>query len=204
MADIFSSKPEFHMTALGRVMLPMSIDLQILEDFAATVMRHSVREQLGVSRQESHDLFEEERQNLYLDDVREIGIWCLALGKISSKWVNNDVRLLAREWTLKGLRELTIALPSLTSGPFGVLSKLEIITIFMRVIRLADVLLNWEYSIAEEITLPPRLNCLVAMEQLLSATREFPLHAQAQKALGDSIQRGRLGLEQLERGGGDP
>lgn len=201
MADIFSSQHDFHMMVLGRIMLPTLISPEILKDFAATVVRHSVRQQLGLARKESYDLFEEERQNLYLDDIREIGIWCLALGKVSPERMDNHVELLARKWTLEGLRELTVALPSLTSGPFGVLSKLEIITLFMRVIQLADILVQWEYNSVQESTTPIRPACLTEMEQLLSATREFPLHAQAQKALENSVQRGQLGLEQLKRGG---
>jgi hypothetical protein len=199
LAQTFSRMEDFHFLALSRVMLPPSIEVDVPCAFADLVSRHSVSKQLDIARQECHDLFEEESQNLYWDDVREIDIWYLALSNVSSARVDVDIRNLAGYWTLQGLCELRTALPNLTSGPFGDLSKLEIITLFMRVIRLAELMLQWRDSSDCGTGSSSRPTYLVEMERLLYAAQEYPLHLQVQKVLEDGVRRGQLGYEQLER-----
>lgn len=199
MAEIFAGNADFHVLVLSRVMLPISIELNVLNSFAALAWRHSVRKQLDLARQESYDLFEEESQNLYLDDIREINIWSSVLEKISPERLNDDVKVLVKEWTLGGLRELISALPCLTPGPFGVLSKPEMIALFMRVIRMADQSLYWEYSTRFGVKPPQKSRYLVEMERLLFAAGKYPIHPQAQNALEDGVRRGQVGHEQLEK-----
>lgn len=199
MAERFSSNADFHMITLSRVMLPITIELDVLSGFATLVSRHSVKNQLQSARRECYDLFEEERQNLYLDDIREIEIWYSALGRISPVSIYNDIRSLVGNWVLDGLRELTAALPSLTSGPFGSLSKLEIIILFMRVIKLAGQLLKWEYNSDEGVRYPQESPHLTELKGLLHAARGRQIHPPAQKALEEGVQCGQLGFEQLER-----
>jgi len=193
LAEAFSKVEEFHSMALSRIMFPPSTEFNVPRAFDALVSRYSVSEQLDSARHESHDLFEEERQNLYWDDVREIAIWYLALTKVSSAWLNVDLRELVGRWTLEGLCELRTALPSLTSGPFGDFSKLEIITLFMRVIRLAELMLQWGDSSGCDPGLPLKSNYLIEMERLLDAAQEHSLHPHVQKVLEDGVRRGQLG-----------
>ncbi len=199
IVDNFTSLAQWHLTAFSRLMLPTTNELDVLDNFAALASIHSVRNQLELARQESHDLFEEERQNLYLDDIREVDIWFLALGKVSRTWIDDDITIMVAAWALDGLRELTAALPSLTSGPFGVMSKLEIITLFIRVIRLADLSLQWDNSSDWGIAPPQRPSYLIEMERLQHAAREYPIHPQAQRALDDTVRSAHLDFERLEK-----
>jgi Putative death-receptor fusion protein (DUF2428) len=192
LAEAFSLVQDFHSMALGRIMFPSSTKVNVPHIFDVLLLHCSVSKQLDSARQESHDLFEEERQNLYRDDVGEIDIWYLALTKVSSAWIDVNVRKLAGHWTLEGLCELRTALPSLTSGPFGDLSKLEIITLFMRVIRLAELTLQWEDSSDCDPGLRSKPTHLIEMERLLSAAQEHPLPSDVQKVLEDGVRRGQL------------
>lgn len=198
IAERFTSDEGFHLTAFSRLMLPPSVEFYDLESFSAIALRQSVRNQLDAARHETYDLFEQERQNLYVDDVREIDIWYSALGKVSHTLLYDFVDLVG-DWAVEGLRELTAALPGLTSGPFGILSKLEIVTLFMRVIRVADLALQWGYSSDWGIATPRKSPYYIEMERMLSATREYPAHPQAQKALEEGFRRGQLAFEELER-----
>jgi Putative death-receptor fusion protein (DUF2428) len=193
LVEAFPGVADFHSMALSRIMFPPSAEVYFPHNFDVLVSRCSVSKQLDAARHESHDLFEEERQNLYWDDVREIDIWYMALTKVSSAWLDVDFRELAGHWTLEGLRELKTALPSLTSGPFGDLSKLEIIILFMRVIRLAELMLQWRNSSDCDPGLPSKSTYLIEMERLLSAAQEHPLHPQVQKVLEDGVRRSQLG-----------
>ncbi len=200
MEEVFTSHTEFHIAAFSRIMFPISIDLDDLEDeFKTLAFRYSVQKQLDLARHESHELFEEERQNLYLDEIREIDIWYSALGKVPHTWVEDDVRLLVGDWALEGLRELTCALSSLNPGPFGVLSKLEFIVLLWRVIRVAELSLQWDYNCSWRMATSTKPSYLQEMSRLLSAAREYQLHPQAQKALEDCVQRCQIESERLER-----
>lgn len=198
--EVFTSQTEFHIAAFGRLMFPISIEFDGLEDeFANLVFLYSVNNQLELARHESHDLFEEERQNLHVDEIREIDIWYSALGKVSHTWLDDDVRLLVGDWALEGLRQLTSALSSLNSGPFRVLSKLEFIVLFWRVIRVAELSLQWDFNCDWGIGLPTKPSYLMEMSRLLSAAMEYQVHPQAQKALEDCVRRGQTEFEGFER-----
>ncbi|KAF7504402.1 hypothetical protein GJ744_002268 [Endocarpon pusillum] len=196
--EAFTGHTEVHIAALSRIMFPILMELDGLEDeFANLAFRYSVKHQLDLACHESHDLFEEERQNLYVDEIREIDLWYSALGKVSHTWLDDDVRLLVGDWALEGLRELTSALPSLRSGPLGVLSKLEFIILFWRVIRLAELSLQWDYNCSGSMQSPKESPYLMEMARLLSAAREYQVHPQAQKALEDSVRRGQIEPERF-------
>ena len=198
--EAFKSHTEFHIAALSRIMFPILMEFDDLEDgFANLAFRYSVKNQLALACHESHDLFQEERQNLYVDEIREIDIWYSALGKVSHTWLDDDVRFLVGDWALEGLRELTSALSSLCSGPFGVLSKLEFVVLFWRVIRLAELSLRWDYNCSWGIKSPKESSYLMEMARLLSVAREYQVHPQALQALEDSVGRGKIEFERFER-----
>jgi Putative death-receptor fusion protein (DUF2428) len=199
LAESFSSNNEFHLIALSRIMFPMSVEPGALRDFAGLVSRHSIEKQFRIACQECHELFEEERPNLYWDDIREINIWYLALGKISAASLNHDVRTRVGEWALEGLLQLTNSLPGLIAGPFGILSKVEPLTVFMSAIRLADICLHWDCGSGLGARPTGRSSYLVGMERLLLVVQECSIHPQVQKALEDGIRRGQLALKQYKK-----
>jgi Putative death-receptor fusion protein (DUF2428) len=195
MAEIFSSNDEFHLLALTRILLPTSIEFDELTHFADLTSSHSVRNQLDCAQQESHDLFEEERQNLYLDDFSEIEIWHSTLGKVAPSRLDDGVRALVGSWALDGLRELAAVLPALSHGPFGVSWKAEFVTLLIRVIKTADLSLQWHYSSDKSCTSPQKSAHLIEIERLQSVTRERPIHPRAQKALERTVRTAQLSVE---------
>lgn len=199
LAENFTNKDEFHFAALSRLMFSPLNEFEDMDShvdsFKALTSQYSVGRQLDLARQVSYDLFEEERQNLYLDDVREINFWWSIIRRISRIWIQDDILFFVGNWALEGLRELIAALPTLNDGPFGVSSKLEVIALILRVISVADLSLIWEDN-SDSGSFPPRKSAnLEEMEGLLFLGRKYGIHPQAQKALEDSVRRGQLNLE---------
>lgn len=197
LGQVYSNKDEFHIITFSRLMFSTTVEIDDLDEFAALASCHSVKQQLDLATQVSYELFEEEKQNLYLDIVREIYVWHSVLVKVSRTGIKDDILLTVGDWALEGLRELTTTLPSLNDGTFGVLSKLETICLFVRVIKVADLVRRWEYSCYSGPETLQRSAHQIEMERLLCLARKHPVHPQVQRALEDSLQVGRLDLEHL-------
>jgi hypothetical protein len=196
--ECFGGQNEFHWSALSRLMFSHSDIVGSPEEFKALSLRYAVEYQLELSQRASYDLFEEERQNLYLDDVREIEIWHAALSKISASCIDAGLIALVQDWTLGGLRQLTAALSDISSGPFGTLSKGEMVTLIFRIIQLADLSIQWDLD-GDMGVLPRQAPLhLCELERLVEASRRLPLQNRAQMALEESVRKGRAGVEQLQ------
>jgi hypothetical protein len=196
MAKSFSGMDEFHLLALGRVMFSSSQGLENTSKFAMLASTQSVKEQLTAAQWQSYDLFEEERQNLYADDVREIQAWDSALGHIPPETLDDAVRQLVGDWALDGLQELANALPALGGGPFGVLWRVEIMALFVRTISIASRFLQWDYDSGfgrQSQTKSPHLR---EMESLMAIAEKYPLQPQVHKILNEAVQKGQGVLEQ--------
>lgn len=91
---------------------------------------------------DSNALFEEERQNLYIDDVREVGIWSKVLKSITGP--EEGCLNSLGHWVLTGLRDLVKYLNDEVDfdGPLGRTSEPEVLILFVQVIELAGVLLS--------------------------------------------------------------
>lgn len=93
-------------------------------------------------RQDSTVLFEEEKQNLFIDDVREVGVWSRALVQLhKSAYVGTPLREVST-WASDGLTYLH-SLVSPGAEPDGLLgwaSKPEIFILGSRVIAIASAL----------------------------------------------------------------
>lgn len=86
-------------------------------------------------------LFIQEKQNLFIDDVREAEIWAGALADIHPQ--PEAISKSALEaWTLDGIFSLTVTVRDNFDGPLGWTSKPEVFTIGMRVILAAKLLLH--------------------------------------------------------------
>jgi hypothetical protein len=198
-AECFAKTHDFHLGALGRLMFPVPLVMEDLGSFTMMASQHSVQQQLDLCQRVSYQLFEEERQNLYVDEIREIEIWRSALGKVSRTWINEKLVVLVENWALKGLQQLTAAMPNINGGPFGMVSKREMVTLFVRVIRLAELCVHWEIS--SDFGSKPQQTPVHQheMERLLTVSREFSMHSRAQKVLEDSVRNGRRVLDSSRR-----
>lgn len=93
-------------------------------------------------RQDSTVLFEEEKQNLFIDNVREVEVWSRALVQLQqSAYIDSPVREVST-WAHEGLAYLT-SLVGPSAEPDGLLgwaSKPEILSLGFRVIAIASAL----------------------------------------------------------------
>lgn len=122
---------------------------RIVEDVAAIMEEKlsremkliPLRELLGQAGKEDNALFVEERQNLFIDDVREAERWADILKVLSHSAVEKFAPAF-EEWVLEGLSALLDSAKEI-DGPLGWTSKPEVFALGMRVIIAARVLLDW-------------------------------------------------------------
>ncbi|KAK5010095.1 hypothetical protein LTR28_011832 [Elasticomyces elasticus] len=101
-----------------------------------------VQELLHNASQDDAALFAEERQNLYVDPVREARVWSQVLMRLP---LNGFVVPLISQlgtWTEQGLAVLTNMTRIEQDGPLGWSSKPEVFTLGMSIIFAAEILLN--------------------------------------------------------------
>jgi hypothetical protein len=104
---------------------------------------YSVKVLLESLKKTSNALFEEERQNLYIDDVREVEIWSYVLKSIEppeEEYLNS-----LGDWVLTALQDLSDYLNEKVNsdGPLGLTSQADTLVLFLRVTELAGVMLHW-------------------------------------------------------------
>jgi hypothetical protein len=119
-----------------------------------------------------NDLFAEEKQNLYVDDVREIKCWTRALSRSAFDSLSPKQIHAAFDWTLEGLDRTLVSLqdsqtseqsstpsnvdmsrslgtnnnqldPSMLVHPLGPAYDHELLVIFLQVVSLAGILLAY-------------------------------------------------------------
>ncbi|KAF2144155.1 uncharacterized protein K452DRAFT_316890 [Aplosporella prunicola CBS 121167] len=113
------------------------------EDNAPKALALSVQALLERARKESTALFAREKQNLFVDPVREAVVWCAALEQLAPAAVPRDLARTLGEWVVRGLAVLTETAKRDHDGALGWASKAEVWTLGMRVLCAADVLLAW-------------------------------------------------------------
>lgn len=87
-------------------------------------------------------VFEEEKQNLYLDPVNESDAWTeVALGMERTTWSQSLCREL-REWALDGLEYLANRIMIGDDGPLGPCLKQDIFAIFVQILNGARLALH--------------------------------------------------------------
>jgi hypothetical protein len=102
------------------------------------------QEQLAEARMENSALFAQEKQNLYIDETREIELWAGVLERLlfeadpSSSFADAF-----EQWVVDGIRELTVTTRAEVDGSLGWSSNPEVFTLGMRVLYGAKVLLKW-------------------------------------------------------------
>jgi hypothetical protein len=95
------------------------------------------RQRLAEALVENDDLFRVERQNLYINDMRESCVWKKVLERqnIAPKYL-----LALRDWVLEGFQVLSEHIESNHDGPLGWTSKQETYSFVVEVINAARVL----------------------------------------------------------------
>ncbi|KAK2756662.1 hypothetical protein FQN54_005107 [Arachnomyces sp. PD_36] len=127
--------------------------------------------------QSSTVLFEEEKQNLFIDDAWEADVWSDVLGRLSipSKRIHPTLSKKFPQWVSDGLLSLTEAAQlEGAGGLLGFTSKPEIFVIGLRVIQAARLLLSKDLAVGFDFD--KRLLTTRAI-QLLYVGREAWVHS---------------------------
>lgn len=98
---------------------------------------------LEQAQRNSTTLFVQEKQNLFVDDVREVVIWSRVLKSLSDEAVTRSRAAYFSKWIWSGLSVFMDAAKAQGDGPLGWTSKPEVFAIGMRLIYGAEVLLHW-------------------------------------------------------------
>lgn len=103
-----------------------------------------VSELIADYRKESTVLFEEEKQNLFIDDVREADIWSRALARLEPSAYKQSPVHEVSSWVHEGLVYLRslVAPGTQPDGLLGWVSKPEIFTLGLRVIYIASAFIS--------------------------------------------------------------
>jgi len=132
-----------------------------------------VHDLLISARIEDTSLFVQEKQNLFVDEVREAEIWSVALVLLSAAACDESIAADFLSWVIEGIATLTETAKSEIDGPLGWTSKPEVFTLGLRVIFGAGVLLRWEKA---GIINGSGGSVLVGLEALKEAGRKTLLH----------------------------
>lgn len=107
--------------------------------------------QLREARMENAALFAREKQNLFLDPVREVGVWGEVLGGLSlcggdggDGAVSARVVRALEEWCVAGLRELRLLAERERDGAMGWFGRGEVFLLGWRVVGAVRVVLGWK------------------------------------------------------------
>ncbi|OGM51318.1 HEAT repeat protein [Aspergillus bombycis] len=149
----------------------------------------TVEAQLAELRKESTTLFEEERQNLFIEEIREVDIWsCRLLGLREAAFSERGVKETSK-WVSDGLSYVAdiMANESEKDGLVGWASKPETFTLGVRLISLAAVLVSEEFA-ASGYLYEDRTALKEKLQKLLANGETALLHdnwiARIQNALG--------------------
>lgn len=88
-------------------------------------------------------LFVIEKQNLYIDEVREAVLWAQVLKRLSARAIPGSLAAALSVWVIEGLDELISRARTHNDGPLGWTWKPEVFTAGWQVVCAADVLLHW-------------------------------------------------------------
>ncbi|KAJ9496091.1 hypothetical protein H2202_008337 [Exophiala xenobiotica] len=145
--------------ALAKVMrVGWDSESSFFEREVVQLFEASVSSRLAGIIKSKTDLFAEERQNLYIDDIREIEGWTKVLDQSAYRQLPQEQLQPMFVWISGGLDQVLAMLQveqkridrgasfsiSTFVHPLGVTYDHELLVVFLQVISLAGVLLNWE------------------------------------------------------------
>jgi len=121
-------------------------------------------------------VFVKEKQNLYIDTVREAGVWAETLIKLDSDAFVVEVADALEIWTTDGLSHILDTLKQIEDAAFGSTSIPEVFTLFMRIILSAKVILSRPIPASAQGNKREH-PCGRLLQALLKSGREKNLHS---------------------------
>lgn len=131
-------------------------------------------EMLHRAKKQDDVLFVEEKQNLFVDSVREADTWADVLMKTHPSSRTEDIAIEFSNWTLGGLKALIKAARNEEDGPLGWTSKPEVFSLGVRIILAAKVQLSWASRRSSRETHSLQLREL--LQELLKIGRQALIH----------------------------
>lgn len=111
-------------------------------DHLSLVPFRSVQEMMQEVRRQDNALFAEEKQNLFIDPVREAENWALVLMNATQLEKVVSITSAIESWTMEGL-EVLIETANEEDGPLGWSIKPDVFTLGMRILLAAKVQVHW-------------------------------------------------------------
>jgi hypothetical protein len=93
--------------------------------------------------QADNTLFGEEKQNLYLDEIKEAQLWSQVLKSMGAGAASQELLDMLKSWAIEGIECLTTKAEKEEDGALGWATNPDVLTLGMRVICTIDVLLSW-------------------------------------------------------------
>jgi hypothetical protein len=128
-------------------------------------------------RQESTVLFVEEKQNLFIDEVREVDVWSRVLLQLKRNAYPETLIRQISSWVSEGLDHLLVLVKqdSGSDGLLGWTSKPESFTLGVRVIRIAASLVSESFNMPEALDVD-QATLRRQIQDLLDAGQNASLH----------------------------
>ncbi|KAL1305789.1 hypothetical protein AAFC00_003953 [Neodothiora populina] len=153
----------------------------------------SVQQALANASRQDSALFVQEKQNLFLDEVREARLWSQVLMRMSRQAVSPpDLHTLC-DWTTHGLETLLSNLDTEADGPLGWKRRPDLFVLGLQVIYAIEALLvlNRDWRGAVPISAAEVRDRLVRLLQRGQANEVHPLLLnQIRKVLARAVRRG--------------
>lgn len=135
MGELFSGSPEFFCEALVRV-------TGVANFKPVNAASFDLRQMILAARKEDDALFVQEKQNLYIDNYREVVLWTNILQEMTPSLASNEAEFLC-DFVCSGFSCLIEMAKEQYDGPLGWTSKPEVFIIIMQVLHGSRVLLRW-------------------------------------------------------------
>ena len=141
---------------------------------APALQLHPAKASLKEAMRPDNALFAEEKQNLFVDDVKEAELWARALQDIYPT-IDLRTKQTLENWTFAGISALASTAQGQIDGPLGWTSKPEVFTLGMRVILTAKVVLR-DPSVVVGGPSPAGKQCREALTSFLTVGMETLVH----------------------------
>jgi hypothetical protein len=127
--------------------------------------------------QESTVLFVEEKQNLFIDEVREVDVWSRVLSQLKRNAYPETLIRQISSWVSEGLEHLLVLVTqdSGSDGLLGWTSKPESFTLGVRVISIAASLASESFNVPEALDVE-QVTLRRQIQDLLDAGQKASLH----------------------------
>ncbi|RMY13810.1 hypothetical protein D0868_01798 [Hortaea werneckii] len=102
----------------------------------------NVAECLDLFTQIDKALFVEEKQNLYIDEAREVKLWAQVLLRAPADVLTKQLRKQLSTWVAEGISALTSKMAENADGPLGWSSRPEVFVLGLQLLYGAEVLLS--------------------------------------------------------------